>query len=113
MNSDYLAVRKLSSKGESFLNNMDRNWAKKIQIKQKVGITDEDKAEKFYQMYREKKDNLNIIIKLYLNMRRMLIDPVLVVNDKQKIQDMLKDLRKGEIKIRSTIELAIIEDIKL
>jgi len=88
VNSDYLAVRKLSSKGESFLNNMDRNWAKKIQIKQKVGITDEDKAEKFYQMYREKKD-------------------------KQKIQDMLKDLRKGEIKIRSTIELAIIEDIKL
>ena len=95
------------------MNNMDRNWAKKIQIKQKVGITDEDKAEKFYQMYREKKDNLNIIIKLYLNMRRILIDPVLLVNDKQKIQDMLKDLRKGEIKIRSTIELAIIEDIKL
>ena len=64
---------------------MDRNWAKKIQIKQRVGITDEDKAEKFYQMYREKKDNLNIIIKLYLNMRRVLIDPVLLVNDKQKI----------------------------
>ena len=67
------------------MNNMDRNWAKKIQIKQRVGITDEDKAEKFYQMYREKKDNLNIIIKLYLNMRRVLIDPVLLVNDKQKI----------------------------
>lgn len=95
------------------MNNLDRNWAKKIQIKQKVGITDEDKADKFYQMYREKKDNLSLFIKLYLNLRRVLIDPVLLVNDKEKIKEMLKDLHKGEIKIRSTIELAIIEDIKL
>ena len=42
----------------------------------------------------------------------MTTNPLVVETDKEKLIRILGDLRDGEIKVRSNIELAIIDDIK-
>jgi hypothetical protein len=77
-----------------------------------IHITDAKKAAEYYQKYREKKENISLGIKLYLMLRLSTIDPIMLVNDRLTVHNILADMKRGEIKIRSTIENAILDDLK-
>lgn len=51
-------------------------------------------------------------VKLYLRLRKVLINPIMLVNDRLTVQKIRQEMKKGDIKIKSTIESAILDDLK-
>ena len=65
------------------------------------------------QVFKDKKKKLGIMIQLYLYIRKRCVNPILFINDRQKIETELKNINKGETKILSSIENAMLADSKL
>jgi len=73
----------------------------------------------FYRAYRERKRKLGCCSKLYLKLRRLLLNPVLLSFEHERKDvghaeqlKMVQSMEKGERHARSDIELAIIEDLR-
>ena len=111
-------MRKLSQKNSRFVQNF---------LKSKdtfEDVLDEDKlikdiaekdllnGEKFYQSYQDRKNNLPWYVKLYIHLRRSSVNPILLVNDRNRIKNMQLEACKGEVQVKSSIEQAIINDLK-
>jgi hypothetical protein len=43
-------------------------------------------------------------VKLYIYLRKNTVNPILLVNDRNRIKNMLLDASKGEVMIKSSIE---------
>lgn len=69
-------------------------------------------GEKFYQSYQDRKNNLPWYVKLYIHLRRSSVNPILLVNDRNRIKNMQLEACKGEVQVKSSIEQAIINDLK-
>ena len=63
-------------------------------------------------MYKERRDLLPWYVKLYIYLRRNIINPILLLNDRNRIKNMNLEASKGEVSIKSSIEQAIINDLK-
>ena len=63
-------------------------------------------------MYKERRDLLPWYVKLYIYLRRTIINPILLLNDRNRIKNMNLEASKGEVSIKSSIEQAIINDLK-
>lgn len=65
-----------------------------------------------YHSYQERRELLPWYVKLYIYLRRNVINPILLVNDRNRIKNMLLDASNGEVMIKSSIEQSIINDLK-
>jgi hypothetical protein len=76
---------------------------RKSQIKGLVHEDDlsDDFTTKFNKLYKERKSKLNFIVKSYLWLRKYMINPIEIYNDKSRLKTMIKDMKMGEIKVRS------------
>ena len=50
---------------------------------------------------------------IYLYIRHLFVNPILFVDNPEQIKTILEDMKKGETFVRSTIEYAILNDIKV
>ena len=71
------------------------------------------KAKEFYEDFREAKKNLPWRARFYIYLREVFLNPILLIQDKKKLIRLRKEAKKGEVKIRSGIELALMECIYL
>jgi SNF2 family DNA or RNA helicase len=63
-------------------------------------------------LIQKKKKELNIFVWLYLKLRKYCINPILFVNNSERMKAILKEMNSGETQIRSSIEHAMLNDIK-
>lgn len=77
-----------------------------------IAEQDELNGEKILSMYKERRDLLPWYVKLYIYLRRTIINPILLLNDRNRIKNMNLEASKGEVSIKSSIEQAIINDLK-
>jgi hypothetical protein len=64
-------------------------------------------------MFKDKKGKLDTMVYLYLYIRKRAVNPILFINDKQKMESELKNINKGETKVMSSIENAMLNDVKI
>jgi len=62
-------------------------------------------------MYHERRNLLPWYAKFYIYLRRNIINPILLINDRNRIKNMLIEAHRGEVMIKSSIEQAIINDL--
>jgi hypothetical protein len=119
VNTDYLAVRRLTqdrqqkafkrtiSVGEfSSATKIERTLDK---LKLKNGETYE-RGSQMYKIYKEKKEKMNLCVKFYLKLRTNV--KVIFVKKQAELIKMYQNLKLGDVKVKSVIEQAIIDDIK-
>jgi hypothetical protein len=63
-------------------------------------------------LIQKKKKELNIFVWLYLKLRKYCINPILFVNNSERMKTILKEMNSGETQIRSSIEHAMLIDVK-
>ena len=74
-------------------------------------LTPQEKEMK--KLFKEKKMRLTFMVRLYLYIRKRSVNPILFVNDKQKMESELKNIKKGETKVLSSIQKAMLDDAKI
>ena len=72
----------------------------------------EDEQEQ-KRLIKEKKEKLNIFVWIYLKLRKFCVNPILFVNNKERMQAVLDDMHSGETQVRSSVEYAMLNDIKI
>jgi len=122
VNADYLVIRKMSLKrlrkkfGQTKIDDETADKLYKydhlLKLLDMKDWADEASAHRLYCRYEEKRKQIGILVWVYLKLRNNLTNPILMVNDKVHLAQILSDTRSGEVKVRSTIEQALIADLK-
>ena len=53
-----------------------------------------------------------MLVWIYLKLRKYCVNPILFVNNKARMKAVLEDMERGETQVRSSIEYAMLNDIK-
>jgi hypothetical protein len=61
---------------------------------------------------KEKKQQLPLLVFLYIRLRKKCVNPILFANDVNRMEAIRKDMREGSTQVRSSIEYAMLDDIK-
>mmetsp|Transcript_16781 Transcript_16781/g.25862 ORF Transcript_16781/g.25862 Transcript_16781/m.25862 type:complete len:102 (+) Transcript_16781:6744-7049(+) len=69
------------------------------------------KSSEFYSKFRERVDALPGYVRFYIYLRVTLLSPIMLIYEKEKIRRLKREAKMGEIKVRSSIEMAIMQDI--
>lgn len=63
-------------------------------------------------LFLEKVKNLPVLVRFYIFLRGSLINPIIMIDDRERINDILMATKNGGTKILSSVELAVIKDIE-
>ena len=78
----------------------------------KVDQKYEHLSDKIKQQFKEIKRNLPFCARQYLKLRKWGLNPILFVNNKNHINEVIDKVKTGETKILTSIESAILDDIR-
>lgn len=61
---------------------------------------------------KEKKQQLPLLVFIYIRLRKKCVNPILFANDVSRMEAIRKDMKEGSTQVRSSIEYAMLNDIK-
>lgn len=64
------------------------------------------------KLFKAKRRKLNCCVRLYMYVRRKAGNPIIFVNNKERMKGVLNDMQNGETQVLSSIEYAILNDVK-
>ena len=72
----------------------------------------QQQATESYRKYKLKKEEMSYFVQFYLYIRRRSVNPIQLETDKRIISRMVNELHGGAIELRSSIERALINDLR-
>jgi hypothetical protein len=64
------------------------------------------------KMFDQRKKRLSWCVRSYIFLRETLVNPIILINDRERIKSIVEATKKGGTVILSSIEMAIIKDIE-